>query len=370
MRPYRSGPLVWLAIIAFTCLLLLAFQKVLWLVIPALLALIIYYLLQPLQQRLVLAGVVHETAAVIIGAGAFAVVGLVAVAVAPSLAAKMATWNDVLTRYFEAGYELTGRTLTALEDRFAFLARAHIADNVTRTIRDFFDTFAQKYLTGLALTVVTWLPAVLLAPFFAFFLLRDGLRFKQFICRAIPNAFIERALFLLDQMDRTARLYFLGLIKLAALDAAMLTLGLWLIGISGAGVLGVVTAILAWVPYIGPIVGCILVVLVAATDNPGNPALAYAAVGLFILVRLLDDFVFMPMTVGRSLRLHPLVTVLMIFVGGAIAGIAGLLLVLPVLGIVAVVGETLGQVLSDPRLRARHQHACRLLAARVNVDLT
>ena len=51
--------------------------------------------------------------------------------------------------------------------------------------------------------------------------------------------------------------------------------------------LGLVTAVLAWVPYIGSIIGCLLVVLVAATDFPGNPGVAYAAVGLFVLVRLL-----------------------------------------------------------------------------------
>jgi len=49
-------------------------------------------------------------------------------------------------------------------------------------------------------------------------------------------------------------------------------------------------------------------------------SIVYAAVALFVVVRVLDDFVFTPLTVGRSLRLHPLATVLMIFVGGTVAG--------------------------------------------------
>lgn len=366
---YRSGPVVWAVIIAVTCLLLVFFERVLWLVVPALLALIIYYLLYPIQQRLVLMGVAHATAAIIVGASAFLLLVLVGAVVAPDLAANVASWNDTVARYLEGGYALIGRTLAALENRVDFLARARVAENVNVAIREFFDTFAQKQLTGIALTLAAWLPAMLLAPFFAFFLLRDGLRLKQFVCRAVPNAFFERTLFLLDRMDETARAYFLGLLKLTALDAITLAAGLWLIGISGAVVLGIVTAVLAWVPYVGSIAGCILVVLVAATDNPGNPVLAYLAVGLFLFVRLLDDFVFMPMTLGRSLELHPLVTVLMIFVGGAVAGVTGLLLVLPVLGVVRVVGESLGQILSDPRLRARQVHARRLLQTRVTVDL-
>ena len=54
---YRPGPLVWVAVVLATCLLLVLFQKVLWLVIPFLFALIAYYLVLPLKQRMVLAGV-------------------------------------------------------------------------------------------------------------------------------------------------------------------------------------------------------------------------------------------------------------------------------------------------------------------------
>jgi predicted PurR-regulated permease PerM len=172
------------------------------------------------------------------------------------------------------------------------------------------------------------------------------------------------------QIDRTARLYFVGLIELTLLDTFCLAGGLWLIGVSGPLLLGLATAVLAWVPYIGSILGCILVVLVAATDFPGNPEMAYAAVGLFILVRLLDDFFFMPMTIGKSLNMHPLLTVLMIFVGGAVAGVPGLMLVLPVLGIIMVSGENLGMLLTDTRLRARFKHEQALRQQQVTRDLT
>lgn len=369
MSGERSGPIVWLGILAVTSVLLFLFQKILWLVVPSLLALIIFYLLSPLHRRLVLAGVRHESAAVLVGTGAFLVVGLALFAAVPALTARTTGWHEILERYLDGGHRLLGDMLGMLEGRFAFLARAHVAESASIAAREFVDTFAEKYLTGLVMTLAAWLPTLLLAPFIAFFLLRDGLRFKRFVCSAVPNAFLERSLCLLDQVDRTARLYFLGLIKLTILDATTLAFGLWLIGIAGAGVLGLVTAVLAWIPYLGSIAGCLLVLLVAATDHPGNPALAYAAVGLFILVRLLDDFVFMPLTIGRSLHLHPLITVLMIFVGGAVAGVAGLLLALPVLGVVMVCGETIGAVLADPRLRARHAHARRLLEERVNADL-
>ncbi len=108
--------------------------------------------------------------------------------------------------------------------------------------------------------------------------------------------------------------------------------------------------------------------LVAAHQHYA-PNLPYEAVGLFLGVRLLDDFVFMPMTIGRSLRLHPLVAILMILLGGAVAGMAGLLLVLPVLGVVMVAGQIIGELVSDPRIMARHRHAKQLRRARAQLDL-
>lgn len=366
---YQPGPLVWCAILAATCLLLFLFQKVLWLVVPLLFALVSYYLVLPLKQRLVLAGVSHATAAIIVSAGILAVLGLAMVLATPWLGAQLAALQAGGGRYYEGGIRFLSETLVWLEGHVSFIARARLSEQVAAGIGEFNQTFSQRYLADAAMQAAVWFPSLLLIPFIAFFMLRDGWRFKRLLSNAVPNAFFERTLYLLDQLDRTARGYFQGLLKLTVLDAVCLAAGLWFIGVSSPLLLGVVTAVMAWIPYVGSIGGCLLVVLVAATDFPDSPSVAYAAIGLFIAVRMLDDFVFMPLTVGKSLKMHPLLTVLMIFAGGAIAGVAGLVLVLPLLGIVMVTGETLGAVLSEPRLRARHRHAKALLQAKVTADL-
>lgn len=366
---YRSGPVVWSGVIASTCLVLFLFQKMLWLVVPFILALIIYYALLPAKQKLVMRGISHDAAAGYVAALAFSVVIGIFVLGLPWIAAHAVTWQESSVRYLDGGLNLITGTLKQLEGRSAILAQAQVSEQLAQKIAEHSDKFAEKYLGGVALAVAAWAPSVLLAPFLAFFMLRDGWRFKRFIGRAVPNAFFERTLYLLDQVDRTARLYFMGLIELTLLDTICLGAGLWLIGVSGALLLGLVTAILAWIPYIGSILGCLLVVLVAATDFPGNPEIAYGTVGLFIVVRLLDDFVFMPLTIGKSLNMHPLLTVLMIFVGGAVAGVPGLMLVLPVLGVAMVLGETLGRVITDPRLRARHAYAKLVQRQIVTADL-
>lgn len=366
---YRSGPVVWAANIGATCLVLFLFQQMLWLVVPFILALIIYYLLLPLKTRLVLMGMTHSGAASWVSVLALILLVFAAAFGISPLLTELANWQSEATRYVQGGVKLLAATLKHLESRFNLVADAHLSRVFGELVREYSSRFAERYLPAAAMTIATWSPSLILAPFLAFFMLRDGWRFRKFLIRGVPNAYFERSLLLMDQVDRTARLYFVGLMQLTLLDTCCLALGLWYIGMSSPLLLGLVTAVLAWVPYIGSIIGCLLVVLVAATDFPGNPGVAYAAVGLFVLVRLLDDFVFMPMTVGKSLNMHPLLTVLMIFVGGAVAGTPGLMLVLPVLGVVMVLGETLGALLTDQRLAARHAHEKALRLREVTRDL-
>lgn len=316
-----------------------------------------------------LAGTSRDAASALVSGAAFAAGSGGMLLAFPWISAHLVAWQDTAARYIAGGLRFIAETLAWAESNSVFAAKAHLSDQLTRQINTLGEHLAGTCLTDAALTAAAWFPSLLLAPFLAFFFLRDGGSFKMFLIRAVPNAFFERTLYLVDQVDRTARLYFQGLIKLTVLDALCLACGLWLIGVSAPLALGLLTAVLAWVPFVGSILGCLLVVLVASTDFPGDPAVAYAAIGLFIGVRLLDDFFFMPITIGRSLKLHPLLTVLMIFVGGAVAGVAGLMLVLSLLGIVMVLGETVGEIVTDARLRARHAFGQELRQRQATRDL-
>jgi predicted PurR-regulated permease PerM len=363
-----SGPVVWAAIIAVTCLLLLVFQKMLWLVVPFLLALILYYALYPATQYLVYRGMSRNAAAggtIVLFLGAFVVASAFML---PWLATHMVDIQASVEPYLKGGLRLAERSLRALERSWSVLADARLADSAMQRFANSVGT-AAEHIEPVAMGIAAWTPSLLLVPFLAFFFLKDGLRFKHFLARAVPNAFFERTLYLLHEVDQTLRAYFTGLMKLTVLDTVTLAVDLWLLGFPGALALGFICAVLAWIPYVGSLLGGLAVVLVAATDFPDQPAMAYWAVALFVVARLLDDFVYMPLTVGKSLHMHPLVTVLMIFAGGAVAGVSGLMLVLPVLGVVMVCGETVGKVVTDPRLMARHRHARLLRRRQASMDL-
>ena len=371
IREERPGPLVWSAIVGVTCLLLVLLEHMLWLVLPFIFGTVMYYTLLGPMRRLLRLGFSRSVSSMLVCAIFFGAAALIVVAalVWSASPGDAGSWHDSLALYANGGVAFVRNTMALLEAKFPILAEMHLSSLVNKRFKVFTDTFAQRYLTTILVTAAGWLPSLLLAPFLAFFFLRDGLRFKKFLARAVPNAYFERTLFLLHQVDQTARRYFEGLLKLTVLDTIVLGFGLWVIGVSSPLLLGFISALLAWVPFIGSVVGCMMVVIVAATDAPSNPLVAYGAIVVFILARLLDDFVFMPITLGRSLKIHPLITVLMIFIGGALSGVAGLMLVLPLLGVVMVIGETLGRLMTNPRLRARHRYARALREKQASGDL-
>jgi predicted PurR-regulated permease PerM len=362
------GPVVWMAIIASTCVLLFLLQKVLWLVVPILLAIVLYYVLYPVLQWLMFRGFDRSTAAAtVMGvfAGILTILGFI---FAPKALEHMLDWQTSSMHYISGGVAFVDRTLRGLEKAWPYLARANIAATTNERLTHLTDN-ADQYLRPLVMAIAGWLPSLLLAPFLAFFFLRDGGKIERMLVAAVPNAFFEKTLNLMNQVDRTTRAYFVGLMQLTILDTITLAVGLRIIGMPSPFLLGLLCAVLAWLPYFGSIAGGVIVILVAATDFPSQPQMVYAAIALFLIVRGLDDFVYMPMTIGKSLHMHPAITVMMLFIGGAIAGVSGLMLVLPLLGVVMVIGGTIGRIVTDDRLMARYRHGKQLRAHRASADL-
>ena len=359
----QPGAVTWSVAIVVTCLVLFVFQKIIWLLVPGLLALMLYYCIRPVVERSVRRGL-SQNAAVNLVMGMFFLITLVLVVKGGlGIAARIADWQAGTARYVEGGQNLMRRTIASLEQRFPALQQAHLGARFERPIDESAGEFAMKHLGPIAIGILEWTPSLLLVPYLTYFMLKDGNRLKKYLVRGVPNAFFEKTLLLFERIDESLQNYFQGLLRLTLLDTISLAAGLWILGVSHPLLLGLGCAVLAWIPYVGSIAGCIVVVLVAATDYPDRMGMAYGCLGLFLVIRLLDDFVYMPLTVGRKMHLHPVLGVLMLFLGAAVAGATGLVLALPVLGTVAVVGEVIAQIVTDKRLRARYRQAKGLAAA-------
>lgn len=371
MSPARStpGPITWCGIIATTCLLLFLFKKILWLVVPFLLALVLYYLLDPLAKKMEISGFTTGFAATVLSGAFLLVLSGLLLLLYPLVLGELDSMQSTLIRYLSGGYTLIDSVISAMEQKFSFARQAHLSETVRQQVITMQDHFAERHLAEFVMTVAAWLPSLLLVPVIAFFLLKEGKNFRQFMGHAVPNAFFEKTLYLSHAIDRVARLYFVGLIKLTLIDILMLLIGFWALNIQSPLMLAIAIGLLGQIPYVGPLLGGIIVLLIAGTDFPGDTSVAYGVMVLFLAIRLLDDFVFVPTVVGKSLRIHPLLSILMLFIGGTIAGVAGLMMVLPLLGIIMLLGETLEIIFTDRRLRERHAYASRLRAHAARADL-
>ena len=354
-------PIIWVGVIGATLGSIVLLDRVAWLALPLILAVVLYYLVQPFLVRLQHAGVLPNQALVIFLVLASFVCVVASLTVLPAMFNSLARFQSELPDTMQRLTKIASEFLQSAEDRLPLAKRAGLASGMEARLDFFAQGKGTQFAGDAALFAFKWLPSLLLVPFLTFFFLRDAAAFHRLVMRAVPNAFFEKTLLLFDRMDRQMRAYFRGMFWLTVLDTVTLGLGLWLLGMGQnifsfqhAMLLGLICAVFAWVPYVGTAVGGVIAVCVCALQAPHSPQLIMGVVLLFLGVRLLDEFLYTPMTVGRALHMHPLVTVMMIFAGGMLGGVYGLLLAMPLLGIFTVLGQMFGEIWFDPRLRARH----------------
>src|SRR5215471_1398554 len=252
MKAFRqSGAVTMVLTILITCSVLFLFQKIILLVVPGLLALMIYYCLRPLVDRLVLRGVRHEIAVTATVAVVLVITIGIFLRTAPLLLTRAAQLQNTAGHYLSGGQNLLRKTIDVLEEAAPVLKRASLGKQVDLQIKDYTDQFAKRHLGTVVLELLKWLPSLFLVPYLTYFLLMDSTRLKKFLIRSIPNAFFEKSLLLFSRLDDSLRSFFQGLVLLTFLDTICLGAGLFALGVSPAFVLGLAAAILSWIPYLG-----------------------------------------------------------------------------------------------------------------------
>jgi predicted PurR-regulated permease PerM len=124
---------------------------------------------------------------------------------------------------------------------------------------------------------------------------------------------------------------------LDAMCVGLMTMGgLWILGFNQAVLLGVLCGFLNPIPFLAPIVGGSLALLIAYFQGMSFAAL-FGIFWLFVLIRLCDDFFFTPFVVGQSVKLHPVVMLFAILAGVEVGGFMGLVFAVPLAAILKVV---------------------------------
>ena len=161
-----------------------------------------------------------------------------------------------------------------------------------------------------------------------FFYLRDGDVIANFLVRLFPRRHREDARVVGQRSWDTVSAYIRGQTVVAIVDGVLFAIGLLLLGVPLAWVLGAIVALGAYVPVVGSIVAGALGVGVALLS--GGLTTGLLALALIVGVQQLEGNVVAPYVLGRELEVHPLVVVVAVAAGAAVLGPFGALIGVPV----------------------------------------
>jgi putative heme transporter len=170
-----------------------------------------------------------------------------------------------------------------------------------------------------------------LALFLTFFMLRDGARLAAWVRGRIRPDRRETWKRAADRGWWTLGGYLRGAAALGAIESVTIGLALLLAGGSLVGPVMIVTFVAAFVPIVGAIVAGVIAVLVALVTGGLTTAAIVAVVA--IVVQQLDNDLLAPLVYGRTLALHPAAVIVSVVAGGALFGVAGTLLAVPVVAV-------------------------------------
>jgi predicted PurR-regulated permease PerM len=190
----------------------------------------------------------------------------------------------------------------------------------------------------------------ILVPFFAFFMLRDMHRLIAVAMDRLPPQHVETSVAVWRELNGIIGRYIRGLVLDGLVVGALAALGLWAAGVPYPLVLGAFAGLANVVPFVGPLLSAAAAGLVVVV----TPGQGLAGVGrvvlLFLVIKVLDDTIIQPFTIGRSVHLHPALLLGSVVVGNHALGVLGMIIAVPV---ATVLQETARLLLEHRRVLAR-----------------
>lgn len=210
-------------------------------------------------------------------------------------------------------------------------------------LTEYYGTFAReaphhvqqilKYLANFSVALVskTWISLMLV--FLVFYLVQDLEKAKGWLTLLAPQIYKQNVIHILSIIDQKVGAFIRGTL-LKSLFVGLLTgIGLALLELPFALMLGALAGILNIILYIGPVLAAVPALLL--TFIPGSPNF-FLVLAVYLLVQALDGFVFTPVFLGQAVDLSPLTVIAVIMVGGQLGGVTGIILAVPLSAILKV----------------------------------
>lgn len=180
-----------------------------------------------------------------------------------------------------------------------------------------------------------------LSPLLAYYFLKDRETFSYQLSLWIPLRHRRRALIAFQEMRREAEGYVRGQVLVALAVALLTAVGLMIVGIPAWLVLGILMGLCEFIPYIGPMIGGVPILLFSL---PMGVSAVLWAVGVTVFVQQIEGFFLSPRLMAGATGLHPVSVILLLTAGGYLGGLIGMVAAVPafvcIRGAVRVMYET------------------------------
>lgn len=202
---------------------------------------------------------------------------------------------------------------------------------------DSFQEFSDKIISGSKATLSKLLQVssstlsfLGLVPVYIFFILFYRNVVKRFLQRKYENHRKKEVFKTIYELIEVTRQYLKGMLLVILCVATLNALGLWIIGIKYAVLLGILSGILTIIPYVGVFVGAMLPVAMAYFTGESNTTI-FLVIGMYVVVQFIEGNLITPNIMGKSVDLNPLAIIVGILVLGALCGMLGMILTIPIL---------------------------------------
>ncbi|HRQ56139.1 MAG TPA: AI-2E family transporter [Azoarcus taiwanensis] len=195
------------------------------------------------------------------------------------------------------------------------------------TAQDMLPALLERAREG-GLVLIAFVANLALIPIVMFYLLQEWPRILTALQTVIPRPMLPRTMRILSDIDKVLSEFLRGQLSVMLLLAVFYSIGLWIAGLKFALPVGVITGLLAFIPFVGFGGGLVLAVLAALLQAEGWPLLIGVAV-VFGIGQLLESYLLTPYLVGERIGLHPLAVIFSLMAFGQLFGFVGMLVALP-----------------------------------------
>lgn len=317
-------------------------------VLPVFLAAALAYLLSPAVAWADTLAIRRSVAVSVLFAVIIAVLVGVAFLLGPGMLAEAGALVDrlpALARQIDVGLDAAVRELAESAPAIRRLlpeggnwVQTFVLNRSPGEPADLFEQVGHLFLLGI------------LVPFFAFFLLRDVHRLIASVMDRLPPQHVETSVAVWRELNGVIGRYIRGVVLDGLVVGALAALGLWAAGIPYPLLLGAFAGLANMVPFVGPLLSTVAAGLVVVL-TPGQGLAGVVRVALlFVVIKVLDDTIIQPLTIGRSVHLHPALLLGSVVVGSHALGVLGMIIAVPV---ATVLQETVRLLLEHRRVLAR-----------------